>query len=81
MPRTARPPTVNADRTAALRPLILAVLHAQPRQQLWTRDDLQRATRSGSHALSAALRVLTRQGKLLQVEGGYRLPPAESSPP
>jgi hypothetical protein len=80
MPRTGQP-SVKDDRTAALRPLILAVLHAQPRQQLWTRDDLQRATRSGSHALSAALRVLTRQGKLLHVEGGYRLPPAESSPP
>jgi hypothetical protein len=77
-----RQPSVKADRTAALRPKLLAVMAAYPhRTEPWDPKQLMLATRCDGHELGGALRVLTRQGKLLQVEGGYRLPPAESSPP
>jgi hypothetical protein len=89
MPRTRRRPTppvsVKDDRTAALRPVILAAMRALPGRTTWTKGELMDATRR-PHMTTAdydtALRKLTRQGKLLKNEGlpgcpaVYRLPPA-----
>lgn len=86
MPRQRKPPTVKVDRTAALRPRILAVMAAHPQQTGWTPQQLGDHIRCDGYLLGGALKKLTRQGKLLHKEGlpgcpsVYRLPPAESTP-
>jgi hypothetical protein len=86
-----RPPSVKDDRTAVLRPKLLAVMRAlAATHPSWTQRELMDATRARAMAptdYQAALRTLTRQGKVLHDAGlpgcpsVYRLPPAESSPP
>lgn len=86
MPRQPKPVTVKDDRGAVLRPLILPVMRAlAATHPSWTQRELMDATRLHGMKMAdygTALRVLTRQGRLLRKEGlpgcptVYRLPPS-----